>query len=70
MSMVRKFKRERLKSELGTNKISNEFHKRYGYEPNVSKQDLKFIERMKRKAKKLLRKYLRDKKKVNDGKQN
>lgn len=65
MSTIRKFKREQMKRELGTNKISNEFHKRYGYKPNITKQGLKFIERMKRKVRKSLWKFLRDKKKVN-----
>lgn len=60
--MIRKFKREMLKKELGTNNISEEYHKRYGYKPNVTKQELKLLDRLKRKAQKTLWKHLRNKK--------
>lgn len=52
--MIRKIKRHMLKQELGTNKISDEFHKRYGYKKNITKLELKLKERLlkaKRKSK-------------------
>lgn len=60
--MIRKFKREMLKKELGTNNISEEFHNRYGNKPNVNKNDLKLAERLRRKLKKLAHKKARAKK--------
>ena len=51
-SMVRKIKRDMLKKELGTNKISEEFHLRYGYKPNRDKKVLKgFFRWLKKKRK-------------------
>ena len=51
--MLRKLKREMLKRELGTNNISEEFHKRYGYTPNVNKNKMKLLERLKKKLRKI-----------------
>lgn len=52
MSMIRKIKRDMLKTELGTNKISEEFHLRYGYKPNLKKTTIKdFCRWFKRKRK-------------------
>lgn len=65
-SIIRRFQREQLKHELGTNKINNEWHKRYGYTPNVGKLEKKIFERFKKKLNKALYKFLRNKKKVND----
>lgn len=52
MSIQRKIKRNILKNELGTNEISEEYHKRYGYKPNISKLDLKLKARKERAKKK------------------
>lgn len=52
MSIQRKIKRKMLKNELGTNEISEEYHKRYGYKPNISKLDLKLKARKERAKKK------------------
>lgn len=57
--MIRKFKREMLKRELGTNDINEEFHKRYGSKPNVSKNEIKLMDRLKRKLRKLAHKEAR-----------
>ena len=69
-SMLRKVRRNSLKEELGTNKIRGEFHRRYGYKPNITKQKLKLIDRLNKKIKKLLRINLRNKKKVKNEQQN
>lgn len=58
--MVRKYKREMLKKELDTNKINKEFHKRYGYIPNVTKYNQKLIDRLKKKIRKLRRKKAKE----------
>lgn len=57
--MIRKFKRMMLKKELGTNEIQEEFHKRYGHKPNITKLDIKLKtrkEKTKRKARRKLKK--------------
>ena len=43
---MRKFKREMLRRELGTNNIRNEWHKRYGHKPNVRKSEKKLKDRI------------------------
>lgn len=60
--MIRKYKRDMLKKELGTNDISEEFHRRYGSKPNVTKQELKLADRLKKRLKKLIYKKSRAKK--------
>ena len=60
MSMIRKIKRNQLKNELGTNNISREFHKRYGEKPNVDKTQVKLLDRIKRKLRKLAHKKARE----------
>lgn len=60
--MIRKYKRDMLKKELGTNDISEEFHRRYGNKPNITKQELKLADRLKKKLKKLIHKKTRSKK--------
>lgn len=52
MSIQRTIKRNILKNELGTNKISEEYHKRYGYKPNITELDLKLRARKERAKKK------------------
>lgn len=63
--MIRKFKRDMLKKELGTNDISKEFHNRYGYKPNITKQELKLKDRLKQKIRKLAHLKTRNRKKDN-----
>lgn len=60
--MIRKIKRNILKKELGTNNISDEYHKRYGYKPNITKQELKLKNRLKKALIKLVYKKSRVKK--------
>ena len=57
--MIRKYKREMLKKELGTNDISEEFHRRYGSKPNITKQELKLAARLKARLRKLVHKRAR-----------
>lgn len=68
--MIRKFKRIMLKKELGSNDISEEFHKRYGYKPNITKQELKLKHRLKRKLKKLFHLKVRQKRKRGNNENN
>ena len=65
MSMIRKIKRNQLKNELGTNNISEEFHKRYGEKPNADKGKVKLLDRLKRKLRKLAHKKARERRKNN-----
>lgn len=64
--MIRQFRRNILKNEIGTNKINNEWHRRYGYKPNVNKEEIKLLERLKRKLRKLAHKKARIKKRGNN----
>lgn len=52
-SFERKTRRNILRKELGSNNISEEYHKRYGHYPQKSKSDLKVIERLKKRLRKL-----------------
>ena len=60
--MIRKIKRNILKKELGTNNISDAYHERYGYKPNITKQELKLKSRLKKALMKLAYKKSRIKK--------
>ena len=60
--MIRKIKRNILKKELGTNNISDAYHERYGYKPNITKQELKLKSRLKKALIKLVYKKSRIKK--------
>lgn len=64
--MIRKIRRNILKKEMGTNNINSEWHKRYGYKPNVSKGELKLLERIKKGLRKLAHKKSRIKKRGNN----
>lgn len=52
MSMIRKYKRDMLKKELGTNDISEVFHMKYGEKPNIKKSVLKTFGRWLKKKRK------------------
>lgn len=58
-NILRKYKRNILKKELGTNEISDEFHNRFGYHQNITKQELKLKERLLRRLRKLAHKKSR-----------
>ena len=60
--MIRKIKRNILKKELGTNNISDAYHERYGYKPNITKQELKLKDRLKKALMKAIYKKSRLKK--------
>jgi len=66
MTLFRKFKREQLKKELGTNNIAEEFHKRYGYKPNKSKLDIKLELRKQHKKRKERRKKSKGRSEANE----
>lgn len=59
--MLRKIIRNSLKKELGTNSIREEFHRRYGHQPNVSKLRLKEKAREDKRKKKEAKKAAKQK---------
>ena len=54
--MLRQIKRNKLKQELKSNDINYEYHKRYGYTPNITKKELTLMEKVKKRIEKLKRK--------------
>jgi hypothetical protein len=53
---LRQIKRNKLKQEMGSNNINEEYHKRYGYTRNITKKELTLMEKIKKKIDKLKRK--------------